>query len=230
MKSKDTMPDLSSLSGTTRDALEKLQRAMSEMGLTRYDEWGFVLFGRPWIVRCRPQGEHLQLEVWPYKPQEFHKELFSYWHAQSGSVWTFLLTGPDDVKRAVPLIQAAHHQAQREEVGRAAGVERFVAELRAAFQELGPDIVVKNTKSTEQYWRGDTEIARVRPNKAIVTLSLRHTFSTLDNPEDLGGTFRANRRGWPQDYFEAYFHDSVDIERLKPLFRQTYEANRAGVP
>lgn len=225
MKTKETMPDLSSLSAGARAGLEALRQPMSELKLARHDEWGLVFFGSPWVVRGRPEGARLTLEVQPERPQELRQELFTHWQPQSNGVWTFALTGPDTVRQALPLIQAVHHQAQIGALGHSARVEGFVAALREAFYELGPDIVVKKTKTTEQCWRGDVEIARVRVNKDTACLMLRHAFATLDNPGRVGEGFTGNRPDWPQKHFEAYLGDAEEVELLKPLLRQTYEQN-----
>lgn len=128
----------------------------------------------------------------------------------------------------MPLVQAVHEHHAQNMAYRRPEIRELVRGLRAAALALGEDMTVVATQSAERYLAGPTEIARVYINYDSILVRLRHPFSALINPQQVGDGGEAGPKDWGDnsDSFRGSFNDPAAAEQLRPLLRQTYEAHR----
>ena len=168
----------------------------------------------------------IRVEVQPRDPDLLPAEVFAGWAARTRDRWTLSLASPADAARALPLIRAAHAQMAQGLAYRQPQVRQLAREIRDLFAALGGEMSVQSTRTSDRYLAGQREIARAYVNSDNVFLALRRDFGTLNNPTGRGQPVDSGFIvEWGPGYFADTLTQPVDLEDLRPLIRQAYEAS-----
>lgn len=219
---------LAQLSGESITALGAFEQALLDLDpqLTRYTTQYYVGYGRPLLVSGVPRSGMIRVEVQPRDPDVLPAEVFAGWEARSRDRWTLSLVSPADAERALPLVRAAHAQMAQGLAYRQPQVRQLAREMRDLFAALGEEMSVQSTRTSDRYLAGQREIARAYVNSDSVFLALRRDFGTLDNPTGRGQPVDSGFIvEWGPGYFADTLTQSADLEDLRPLIRQAYEAS-----
>ena len=222
---------IAALEGDAKAAFETFEAELLNMSSTleRNVTQFYIGYGLPVEVTGLMRDGYMQVEVRPPDPDRIPPELYREWEDRSKERRALNLHAPADALRAMPLLRAVHQQFVEEIPYRRPNVRHFMRELRDMFADL-EGVTVQSSKSTVRFVVNGVDIARVYINLEDVFLMLRHQFATLHNPDGIGQVKEDGPiANWPDAHFGAYFSDPAEVERLKPLIQQTYEAHRAPV-
>lgn len=222
---------IAALEGDAKAAFETFEAELLNMSSTleRNVTQFYIGYGLPVEVTGLMRDGYVQVEVRPPDPDRIPPELYREWEDRSKERRALNLHEPADALRAMPLIRAVHQQFVEEIPYRRPNVRQLMRELRDVFAGL-EGVTVQSSKSAMRFVVNGVDIARVYINLEDVFLMLRHQFATLHNPTGIGQVKEDGAiADWPDAHFGAYFTDPAEVQGLKPLIQQTYEANRVPV-